>query len=176
MHRQSKWKHETKCKIEDNEKNCKIEDNEKDILMRKIEKLENNVENLMKIINDYCKIDPNTFQKINNDFNNSNININNGIINNDNKIINNNIKIIKFGSEKLSEILTEKEILNILNNRYLSLEESIKTIHFNKNRPEYQNICITNLKDDLAYVYNGTKFEVVSKVTMLNELIDIHTS
>ena len=203
-------RHETNCK----EKNKIIlENNEKNNL---IEKLENNIktqgkllENLIKIINEQCKVHPKTLQKMNksllNSNNTTNNNVNNGTIN-DNKVITNNIKIIKFGHEDLGEILSEKEILNILNKKYLSIEESIKAVHFNKNRPEYQNVCITNLrlvrekyllfsnlslsmdiirifikiltcpiKDDLAYIYNGEKFEAISKTMMLNELIDIHT-
>lgn len=66
---------------------------------------------------------------------NTNSNVNNGTIN-DNNVID-NIKIIKFGNEDLKELLIEKEILQILNKKYLSIEESIKTVHFNKDRLKY---------------------------------------
>ncbi len=42
-----------------------------------------------------------------------------------------------------------------------SLEESIKMVHFNKDRPEFKNIYITNLKDEYAYTYDGSKFNVI---------------
>ncbi len=56
----------------------------------------------------------------------------------------------------------------------MSLEESIKRIHFNEKRPEYQNILITNLRDDLAYVFDGGKFVTTKKTKAINELIDNH--
>lgn len=177
-------RHEKKCKQKQKITNKYEEENNdlKNIIKNLQDKMNSQSEmlqNLIKIVNEQCKVHPKTLQKMNrsllNSNNNTNSNVNNGTINNDNKVITNNIKIIKFGDEDLSELLTEKEILQILNKKFLSIEESIKTVHFNKKRPEYQNICITNLKDDLAYVYNGEKFEAVSKSMMLNELIDIHT-
>jgi hypothetical protein len=56
----------------------------------------------------------------------------------------------------------------------LCLEESIKHIHFNDKRPEYQNIYITNLHDSIAYVHDGIQFKAVSKFSVLNDLINIH--
>ena len=55
-----------------------------------------------------------------------------------------------------------------------SLEESIKTIHFNDKRPEFKNIYITNLKDQYAYVFDGNKFTVGLKSDILGELVDNH--
>jgi hypothetical protein len=115
-----------------------------------------------------CKIHPKTLQKINNQLINSNNNINNGTINN------NTINIVKFGSEDLNKVLSQSEILKILNRKMCSLEESIKTIHFNDKRPEFKNIYITNLKDKYAYIYNGSKFIAVLKADILEELVDIH--
>ena len=74
------------------------------------------------------------------------------------------------------KILNPKQIRNILNKKYGSLEESIKQIHFNEEFPEYNNIFITNMKDNLAYVFNGHKFISIHKNEMLNELIDQHTN
>ena len=86
----------------------------------------------------------------------------------------NNIQIVKFGSEDIKQILNEKEIKKILSCKYKAIEESIKQIHFNDNRPEYRNIYITNLRDDIAYVYNGNKFEAVQKHSVISDLIDQH--
>ncbi len=74
----------------------------------------------------------------------------------------------------LSQEAVEKEIKNILNCRYKAIEESIKKVHFNDDRPEYRNIYITNLRDNIAYVYNGNKFEAVQKYSIINQLIDQH--
>jgi hypothetical protein len=113
------------------------------------------------------KIHPKTLQKINKNLISGNHNnVNNGTVN--------NINIVKFGSEDIKSILSEKEIKKILNCRYMAIEESIKHVHFNDNRPEYRNIYITNLRDDIAYVYNGNKFEAVQKHSVISELIDQH--
>jgi len=112
------------------------------------------------------KIHHKTLQKINNQLNQQN-NINNG------KIINNTY--VKFGNLEYQQVLSDKQIRQILNKQYMSLEESIKKIHFNNDFPEYNNVFITNMKDDIAYVFNGTQFISVRKNEMLNELIDTHT-
>jgi hypothetical protein len=98
--------------------------------------------------------------------NNSNNNTNNGTINNN--------YIIAFGKEEINNILTEKEKYRILNARYKSLEESIKAIHFNKDRPEYQNIVITNMRDNLIHIFDGEKFISQAKHGTLNQLMDNH--
>ncbi len=77
--------------------------------------------------------------------------------NNSNNTIN-NINIIKFGSERLSEILTEEEMLKITQYINLSINESIKCVHFNDKRPEFKNIRIKNLKNKYLEIYNGNKF------------------
>lgn len=56
----------------------------------------------------------------------------------------------------------------------MSLEESIQCIHFNKDHPEYKNIYITNMKDNLAYIFNGIKFISVRKIDAIDNLINIH--
>ena len=94
-------------------------------------------------------------------------NINNG------NIINNTF--VKFGDLEYQKVLNNKQIKHILNQQYQSLEESIKQSHFNEELPEYSNIFITNMKDDLAYVFNGKQFISLRKNEMLNELIDVHT-
>jgi len=108
-----------------------------------------------------------TLQKINNQLNNNINNINNG------NIINNTF--VKFGDLEYQKILNNNQIKQILNKQFLSLEESIKQIHFNEKLPEYNNFFITNMKDDLAYIFNGKQFISVRKNEMIHELIDIHT-
>ena len=84
---------------------------------------------------------PNTLQKINkelinnttnNNSNNTINNINNNTINNTTNTINNttinNTVNIKFGYEKLSALLIEKEMLKIVNKCRYSVEESIKLV------------------------------------------------
>ena len=154
-HFQSRWKHEQCCKIKNDNK---IEQLEKTII-----EMENQIATILK---DKGKIHPKTLQKINNQLNN-----NGKIITNINTI---NNTYVKFGDLDYEKILNNKQIKHILNQQYMSLEESIKKIHFNENLPEYSNIFITNMKDDLAYVFNGNQFISVRKNEMLNELIDSH--
>ena len=152
---QSRWKHEQKCKIKDDKK-LKIEINK---LKYEIELLKNNSNNNNQIIN--------------NNNNNNQITTNNKNSNNNNSV-NNTINIIKFGGENLSEILTEAEMMKIIKYINLSVNESIKRVHFNDKRPEFKNIKIKNLKDKHLEIYNGKKFITDKKYNNLYELIDNH--
>ena len=155
--RQNKWEHQNKYCKKNKKDNNKIAKLEKENI-----KIKNTLNQLLKM----CKIHPKTLQKINNQLVNSNNSINNGTIN--------NVNIVKFGTEDLNKILTQSEILKILNRKMCSLEESIKMIHFNDLRPEFKNIYITNLKDQYAYTYDGNKFIAVLKSDILEELVDNH--
>ena len=155
--RQNKWNHEQKCK-DKNIKNDEITN-----LKKTIDELKNQVSLILK---EKGKIHPRTLQKINNQLNN-NINITTNTINN---------TYVKFGDLDYQKILNNNQIKQILNKQFMSLEESIKQIHFNDNLPEYNNVFITNLKDDIAYIFNGKQFISIRKNEMLNDLIDIHVN
>ena len=162
-YRQNKYQHEKKCKIK--EKDNKIDElEEKNNKINELEKTINELKNQVAIIiKEKGKIHHKTLQKINNQ------------LNNNGKIINNiNNTYVKFGDIDYQKVLNDKQIKHILNKQYLSLEESIKQIHFNEELPEYSNIFITNMKDDLGYVFDGKQFISVRKNEMLNELIDTH--
>ena len=161
-HKQSKYKHEQSCN------NKELKDDSYKIAKLEKENLEikNTLNELLKL----CKIHPKTLHKINNQLINGNIN--NGTINN--TVNNKTVNIVKFGTEELNKILTQSEILKILNKKMCSLEESIKMIHFNDARPEFRNIYITNLKDQYAYIYDGNKFIAVLKSNILETLVDNH--
>jgi hypothetical protein len=62
----------------------------------------------------------------------------------------------------------------IVNRCCLSIEESIKTVHFNKDLPEYNNIFITNMRDSTAYIFDGSKFILTSKDEIISELFSNH--
>ena len=146
--------HEKICKITNNNENINT------IIEAKLDEFKNNI---LDILQKNAKIHPKTLQKINKELNNNNIinNItNNNTTNNNNTIntINNTTVNIKFGNEKISNLLNEKEMLKIVNKCRYSVEESIKLVHFNDNRPEYKNILITNLRDNIAYIFDGNKF------------------
>jgi hypothetical protein len=159
--KQGKWKHEQKCNFIESKKDDETEINK--IKNKMDELIKENIEmkkQILELINKNAKIHPKTLQKINKQLNN-----NGTIINN---------TFVKFGNLSYDGLLTDKQQREILNKQYLSLEESIKQIHFNKDFPEYSNIYITNMKDDIAYVFNGEKFISVRKNDMLTQLIDMH--
>jgi hypothetical protein len=161
--KQGKWKHEQKCNYIKSKKDDETEINK--IKNKMDELIKENIEmkkQILELINKNAKIHPKTLQKINKQLINSN---------NNNTIINNTY--VKFGNLSYDRILSDKEQREILRKQYLSLEESIKKIHF-KDLPEYNNVFITNMKDDIAYVFNGKQFISVRKNDMLNQLIDMH--
>ncbi len=175
--RQSRWRHEKVC--EQNNTNKFIKESDYNELKKENAEIKSILMELLKS----SKVHPKTLQKINKNLvtGNNNSTINTGTIN--------NVQIVKFGSDDTKSILSDKEIKKILNYKYKAIEESIKTVHFNDDRsgssnhkalasakdaPEYRNIYITNLRDNIAYVYNGNKFEAVQKHSVINQLIDQH--
>lgn len=124
---------------------------------------------LLDLLNKNAKVHPKTIEKINKKLA---INGNNNNVNNSKNTI--NFNIIKFGSENISQLLNQKEKIEILENKFKSLEASIKSIHFNDKRPEYNNILITNLRDNIAYIFDGEKFKTTKKSVAINELVNNH--
>ena len=114
------------------------------------------------------KVKPNILnKKINNTINNSNSN-------NTNNTVNNIINMVPFGSEDLSNIITNKQMFNLVSKGGSCINESIKFIHFNDKMPEYKNIFITNLKDKYAYIFDGDTFIIKEKDEVLDDLLDNH--
>ena len=157
-HIQSRWKHEQKCKVEYND--------EKEILQKENLELKKELkeikQQMLDLMNKTCKMHPKTLQKINNQLNNCNIT---------------NINIVKFGKEDVMNTLSRKEKLKILNNGYQSFNKLIEYVHFNDKYPQFKNIAITNLKDNIAYKYDpdDNKFIACKKDELLEDLMDIRT-
>jgi hypothetical protein len=107
--------------------------------------------------------------KINNTTNINNNN--NGTINNNNGTINNNI-IIGFGKEDVAK-LTMAEKKKIIGKGYQALLALIDTMHFNKKYPEFNNIQITNLRDNCAKIYDDdiNDYKTVKKKETIDQLI-----
>lgn len=205
---QNRWKHEKIC--ENNKPDSLKEENEllkkqleeKDIIYKKEleefkkqmeSQLASQMESIKNLLCKEAKIHPKTLQKLNKDLLSKNINngsINNGnigAVGNHNTVIHNTF--VKFGDVDFGKILNEKQKLHILNQPFMSLEESIKMIHFNdklpresgmglkhslSRAPEYNNIYITNMRDNLAYIFDGKQFVSVNKNEVISELIDNH--
>lgn len=169
MHKQSKYKHEKKCKNDLIEENNKL----KEIIKIKEEKYEKELteikQQLLTIINKNCKVHPKTLQKINNQ-----LNANNSTINSNNTTNNITYNIIALGNEDLTEVFSKKEKLNVLKNKRMCLDYIVKYTHFNDKFPQFKNIMITNTQNDLAYKFdkNENKFVAISKEELLNDLIN----
>jgi len=170
----SKSEHKKKaCKLNPNNYNNSI-NNDIIELKNKNDVMTNSIKELKELLIKNCKVHPKTLQKINkNLINNSNYTTNNNITNNINNTIINKT-YVNFNDSINYKLLTENEILNILNRQWKCLEESIKTVHFNKKYPEHNNILITNLKDNNAYIFDGIKFSAISKDEAIHELINSH--
>lgn len=144
VHRQSKWKHIKKCQEKNNNKNnqdffdelknqmIQLKEENERIKQQMKEDKEKLKEQFVELLNKHAKIHPKTLQKIN-----KQLNINNKMVVN---------AYVKFGNLSYDKVLTDKEQRDILRKQYMSLEESIKKIHFNKDLPEYGNIFITNIR------------------------------
>ena len=110
--------------------------------LEKIEKENTEIKNILKqLLEKNCKIHPKTLQKINKQLINNNTNSNNTI--NSTNTINNgpiiNNTYVKFGNERLSSLLSHKDMLKIINKQCLCIEESIKSVISIK---IYQNIIM----------------------------------
>lgn len=175
-HSQSKNRHEKKCKIiyekslENKYKNLKNENKQLKKMInqhnhetkKEIEELR---EQLRELINKKGKIHYKTLQKINKT----------GHIDTQNNIENqqNTINIIGFSKENLSELFSNKEKMDILNYNYGSLNKLIEYTHFNDKYPEFKNIKITNLTNNIAYKYDEHKkrFIATTKDSLITDLI-----
>jgi hypothetical protein len=169
-HRQSKYKHQLKCK---NKKNKDDQNKINSLLFEQLEEQKKQNEELkktiMELLNKNCKIHPKTLQKINKqlNLNGDHITINNGTINN-------NYNIIALGHENLTDVFSRKEKMAILKYRYCSLPHLVEYTHFNDKYPQFKNILITNTQNTLAYKFDNKKkkFITVNKNDLLDDIID----
>ena len=152
-------RHEAICK----KKNC-------------VQILENDdIDSLKKIVEDQRKINE-QHQKINEQnqkkieelekkieeknvgdtINNGSINngsINNGSINNG---VVNNITLVHHGTEDIDVKLGIKAIKKM----YCAIQELVKLVHFDENKPENHNIFVSHLRENRAYVFKNKKWRV----------------
>jgi hypothetical protein len=169
-HRQSKYKHQLKCK---NKKNKDDQNKINSLLFEQLEEQKKQNEELkktiMELLNKNCKIHPKTLQKINKQLN---LNGDHNTINNG--TINNNYNIIALGHENLTNVFSRKEKMSILKYRYCSLPQLVEYTHFNDKYPQFKNILITNTQNTLAYKFDNKKkkFITVNKNDLLDDIID----
>ena len=122
------------------------------------------MEKLKIMLQKAMKIHPKTLTKINKQLNNQ---LNNyGTIN-----------IIQLGHENLTDILTEKEKIRVLDRQAMSINTLVELVHTSGKYKQFMNICITNLQNNIAYKYDEklNNFIAVDKNELLNELVDYRT-
>ena len=112
----------------------------------------------------------NKVQKIENkNINNGTINTNNNTLDQSNITNNINIQLVAYGKEDY-EKLTDKEYQIIINKGFKSVQELVKNLHFNKNRPENHNIYISNIRDNNVMIYDGRKWQLRNRKETIEEL------
>jgi uncharacterized C2H2 Zn-finger protein len=96
--------------------------------------------------------------------------LNNGTINNNNISI--NISTVALGKEDLT-FIDDNTSKKILNRGFNSMQELIRTIHFNKDKPEYHNIYMPNWRDNSKIlVFDGEQWNLINKDDIIDDLKD----
>ena len=124
------------------------------------EEIKNLKEQLLSIMNKQCKMHHQTFNKIQNQLN----------ICKASNYSNCTFNIVQLGQEDLVNTLSDKEQLKVLNKKYNSLNFLIDYIHCNEKFPEFNNVIITNLQNNIAYIYDHEKNRFIAKKK--DDLID----
>ena len=147
-------------------------ENENIILKKENEEFKKEIDviksQLLDVMNKQCKIHYKTLQKINNQL----------INNNYNSFTNCTFNIVQLGNENLVEALSGQEQLKILKKKYQSLNYLIDYIHCNNKFPEFNNVAITNLQNNIAYMYDNNKkqFIATNKDDLIDEIISYRMS
>jgi len=169
LFKQSKWRHEKKCtnkinntlNIEELIKQNEMKDKEIEEIKKTFEKFK---KQMLDMMNQKYKMHPKTFQKMVNSNNNITIN---------NNTINNNIKYVEIGNEDLYNVFTKQEKIMLLKQMGSPIENIVRYTHLNDKYPQFQNIIITNIRSNQAYVYNEelNKFILCDKKDLLDEMM-----
>jgi hypothetical protein len=144
------------------------------LIIQNYQKLENNYQNLLdeqkgelpledKLVNEIVEND-NNIKTINNTINNNvNNEINANYNNQTNKgvILNNtvNVKVVKFGSEDINKLNLIDAIKSYLKSTGGNIASTMLSyINLNKDYPENNNICMTDMSREIVKIYDGEKF------------------
>jgi hypothetical protein len=93
-------------------------------------------------------------------------------INIDNPTTNNNsININSYGNEDLSHI-TDAFKTELLKGPYGMIQKMIEAVHFNKEKPENNNIIMPNKNEKMLKILDGDKWIYKDKDETINDLID----
>ena len=92
------------------------------------------------------------------------------ITNNNTQNIQNNIHLtLNYGEENMNHI-TIKDIISFLEKGENGIEALVEYKHFNRQVPENCNVVIKNLNNKFALMYKNSKWEVVNKSYILQDL------
>lgn len=81
-------------------------------------------------------------------------------------------KPVNFGDQDDS-FIDDKMTRKILNKGFDAIQEYVKTVHFNKNKPEYHNVYLPNMRDrNNVLVYKDDKWVLCEKNEIINEMKD----
>ena len=69
----------------------------------------------------------------------------------------NNIQIVGFGKENVEKIFSDRCEKFILSKKANSLNTLIEAVHYGNLAPHCHNIIITNVSNNIAYVFNEKK-------------------
>jgi len=163
--KQNRWRHEKTCK-----KNDELKDTNNNTEMKE---LKEQLKELTNILLNTIKIHPSKLKKLNNQLINNSNNINNNSNNNIGTInnINNNNIIIPLSQQNLVEVLKKSEKLNIISSGNLAHLKLTDLLYTNPAYEKYRTIYITNLSNDIGYIYDSkeNRFIVKSKKDILDD-------
>ena len=140
---------------------CNKKENKIELIMKENLEMKKEMENLKSMLQSALKIHPKTLNKINNQLNVSGN-------------MNNTFNIVQLGRENLTDILSSKEKMNILNRQAMSLNDLVELIHVSGKYKSFQNVYITNLQNSIGYRYDEKQnnFIAVPKSELLADIVD----
>jgi hypothetical protein len=82
-----------------------------------------------------------------------------------------NIHLNNYGKEDMSYI-TDNFKNELLKGPYGMIQKLIEAVHFNKEKPENNNILLPNKNEKMVKIYRGDKWVYKDKIETINDLID----
>jgi hypothetical protein len=82
-----------------------------------------------------------------------------------------NIKLVAYGKEDISAIPVQV-YKQLINKGFMSVPALVEKVHFDKNKPENQNIYMSNMRDDYILIYDGEDWKLTDKKETLDGLYD----
>jgi hypothetical protein len=149
------------------EQNIKLQESIKTIAVNNTNTI---VENLDDTNISPTRVDNRTDNRIDNRTNMVNSHITNNSNNNNAINSNNTYNIIAFGKEKLD--YNEDVVKFLLSYGYDAVAKTIEYTNLNKNKPQYHNVYIPNIKSPYATVYDGKDWKLEDINIVLNQLYD----